>query len=78
MKKSKVFSKEEILDFLHRANSKDRFLLARKAIVTIGYHGGLRMAELRTLTHESVKPCPEGYVVDFKAAKQRLHVKVSR
>ena len=78
VKKAQVFTKDELLKFLQEAGTKNRYYLVRKVVATIAYLGGTRMEELRSLTFDSIKPIPEGYEVEFKVAKQRLHTKNSR
>ena len=52
-------------------DNSDRYWFARKVVLLLGYLGGNRTCELRTITPDSVKPCPDGYYVSFIPAKQR-------
>ena len=81
VKKADTLTKEEILKYLKTVfdkHSTNRYLLVRAITLSLGYCGGNRMAELRNLTQESVKPDPEGFRVTFYPAKQRQQIKSSQ
>ena len=78
VRKSAVLEKEEIFEFFSKVDDEDRYWLVRKVAMCLGYFGGTRCAELRSLRQDSVKPHPEGFQVTFAAAKQPGHTKMSK
>ena len=77
VKKAKIFTKEQLFRFLKDADNKNRYLLIRKVVATIGYYGGCRCGEIWALTMDSVKLSPTGYTVTFEHLKQRAQVRSS-
>lgn len=78
-KVAKVFTIEEIWTFLNKDLTAPKgFWLLRKAVTTIGFVCGLRMAEIRSLQFSSLKEDSEGIWVDFIGAKQRGEEESSR
>ena len=55
-KKSLILSKEELFSFLESDTDDDRKFLVRKAVLVMGYFGGLRCAELVALNFEDWWP----------------------
>lgn len=68
-KKSMIFSKEQIFDFLNNAPGDDRRVLVRQAATAIGYYGGLRSAELVALEFDDVVLSDVEINVFIKASK---------
>lgn len=76
-KTAKPFNLEEVRKFLSMDFKKEPFWLVRQAIMAVGFSGGLRCIEVKSLKIEDVKKTEEGYAVDFIGAKQRGEVKTS-
>ncbi len=76
VKKASVFSYEDLVRFGKMTSLNTNYWLVRKAVVALGYFGGLRNIELRNLRLESLKIADDGIEVEFPRAKQRKNIKV--
>lgn len=69
-KAAKVFTREQIYDFLEMGLTTPRAILV-KAVACLGFSGGLRMHELRSLDIADLKEDKDGFLVTYNPAKQR-------
>lgn len=68
-KKAKIFTTEEVNDFMTQAPNENRYWLVRKACVMFSLFGGLRGEELRSIDRSKVKPVTNGFEVTYKVSK---------
>ena len=71
VKKASIFSPQEIEDFVTDCQLSSRYWLVRKVICLVGYFGGFRSCELKSLVFENLEMDEMGYWVKFERAKQR-------
>ena len=62
-KKTYTFTNEEIADFVQNESLSGAYWLVRKAIVILTFFGGLRHAEVMSLTLENIISDPEGLII---------------
>ncbi len=71
---AKTFTRDQLYEFLGLPLATPRAILV-KAGVCIGFCGGLRMFELRSLNMADLQETKDGLIVKYNAAKQRGEVK---
>ena len=77
VKKAAIFSPQEIEDFVTDSQLSSRYWLVRKVICLVGYFGGFRSIELKSLVFENVEMDEMGYWFTFSRSKQRSMVEDS-
>ena len=65
------FTQNDVDKYLTDADSSNKYVLVRKAILIIGLAGGMRGGQLRPLTQSCLTEEYDGYLVDFTPIKQR-------
>ena len=69
-KKANFFTKEDIAEFVRNESLSDAYWLVRKALVVIAYFGGLRHAEVMSLSLENLCSEPEGVWISYQRTEQ--------
>jgi len=71
VKKAGVFTPQQIEDFVSDPALNSKYWLVRKVVSLIGYYGGFRNKELKSLKFENCECDNMGYWFEFNRAKQR-------
>ena len=71
VKKAGVFTPQQIEDFVSDPALSSKYWLVRKVVCLIGYYGGFRNKELKSLKFENCEVDNMGYWFVFERAKQR-------
>ena len=71
VKKAGVFTPQQIEDFVSDLALSSKYWLVRKAVCLIGYYGGFRNIELKSLKFENCELDSMGYWFLFERSKQR-------
>ena len=78
-KKSKIFTKDQLGDWLNNVDVKQRLALQHAFLGTVAYCGGLRMTEAHSLLRKNVElvtiKSEVYYQFDYLPAKQRKNVR---
>ncbi len=70
-KQAAIFTCQQIEDFLLDPTLSSKYWLVRKVICLLGYFGGFRSCELKSLKFENCQLDSVGYWFTFKRSKQR-------
>jgi len=71
VKKAGIFTPQQIEDFVTDPALSSKYWLVRKVVCLVGYYGGFRNKELKSLKFENVECDSMGYWFHFNRAKQR-------
>ena len=71
VKRAGIFTPQQIEDFVTDPELSSKYWLVRKAVCLIGYYGGFRNIELKSLKFENVEMDSMGYWFQFARSKQR-------
>ncbi len=71
VKKAGVFTPQQIEDFVSDPALSSKYWLVRKVVCLVGYYGGFRNKELKSLKFENCECDSMGYWFEFNRAKQR-------
>jgi hypothetical protein len=71
VKKAGVFTPQQIEDFVSDPQLNSKYWLVRKVVCLVGYYGGFRNKELKSLKFENCELDSMGYWFTFQRAKQR-------
>ena len=71
VKRAGIFTPQQIEDFVSDPELSSKYWLVRKAVCLIGYYGGFRNIELKSLKFENVEMDSMGYWFQFARSKQR-------
>ncbi len=71
VKKAGIFTPQQIEDFVTDPALTTKYWLVRKVVCLVGYYGGFRNKELKSLKFENVECDTMGYWFHFHRAKQR-------
>ena len=71
VKQAGIFSPQQIEDFVSDPELCSKYWLVRKAVCLIGYYGGFRNIELKSLKFENCELDSMGYWFQFARSKQR-------
>jgi len=71
VKKAGVFTPQQIEDFVTDPELSSKYWLVRKVVCLVGYYGGFRNKELKSLKFENCEHDSVGYWFTFARAKQR-------
>ncbi|EFX60572.1 hypothetical protein DAPPUDRAFT_123683, partial [Daphnia pulex] len=71
VKKSSVFTPQQIEDFITDPELNSPYWLVRKVVCLVGYYGGFRSCELKSLVFENCELDEAGYWFTFTRSKQR-------
>ena len=67
VKKSNIFTYEEMMTFLKEAKDEDCYWFVRKIVLVLALLGGNRLAEIRKISWSSVQSHPHGFLVQMKS-----------
>ncbi len=70
-KQAAIFTPQQIEDFITDPSLSSKYWLVRKVICLLGYFGGFRSCELKSLKFENCELDNMGYWFTFKRSKQR-------
>ena len=71
VKQASIFTPQQIEDFVSDPELSSKYWLVRKVVALIGYFGGFRNIELKSLKFENCKLDSMGYWFSFQRSKQR-------
>ena len=71
VKQAGIFTPQQIEDFVTDPELSSKYWLVRKVVCLIGYYGGFRNIELKSLKFENVECDSMGYWFKFARSKQR-------
>ena len=71
VKQAGIFSPQQIEDFVSDPELNSKYWLVRKVVCLIGYYGGFRNIELKSLKFENCESDSMGYWFKFARSKQR-------
>ena len=71
VKRAGIFTPQQIEDFVSDPELSSKYWLVRKAVCLIGYYGGFRNVELKSLKFENCECDEMGYWFQFNRSKQR-------
>jgi len=74
VKQDGIFTPQQIEDFVSDPQLSSKYWLVRKVVCLIGYYGGFRNVELKSLKFENCELDCMGYWFSFARAKQRGRV----
>ncbi len=74
VKQAGIFTPQQIEDFVSDPQLSSKYWLVRKVVCLVGYYGGFRNVELKSLKFENVELDSMGYWFHFARAKQRGRV----
>jgi len=74
VKQAGIFTPQQIEDFISDPQLSSKYWLVRKVVCLVGYYGGFRNVELKSLKFENVEHDSMGYWFSFSRAKQRGRV----
>ena len=74
VKQAGIFTPQQIEDFISDTELSSKYWLVRKAVCLIGYYGGFRNVELKSLKFENCELDSMGYWFHFARCKQRGRV----
>jgi hypothetical protein len=74
VKQAGIFTPQQIEDFVSDPQLSSKYWLVRKVVCLIGYYGGFRNVELKSLKFENCELDCMGYWFSFARAKQRGRV----
>jgi integrase len=74
VKQAGIFTPQQIEDFVTDPELSSKYWLVRKAVCLIGYYGGFRNVELKSLKFENCELDSMGYWFHFARSKQRGRV----
>ncbi len=77
VKQASIFTPQQIEDFVSDPELSSKYWLVRKAVCLIGYYGGFRNIELKSLKFENVELDGMGYWFKFDRSKQRGHLEAT-
>ena len=70
-KQAAIFTPQQIEDFVTDPSLSSKYWLVRKVVCLLGYFGGFRSCELKSLKFENCELDSMGYWFTFKRSKQR-------
>ena len=71
VKQAGIFTPQQIEDFVTDPELSSKYWLVRKVVCLIGYYGGFRNIELKSLKFENCEKDAMGYWFTFERSKQR-------
>ena len=71
VKQASIFTPQQIEDFVSDPELSSKYWLVRKVVALIGYFGGFRNIELKSLKFENCELDSMGYWFSFQRSKQR-------
>jgi len=71
VKQAGIFTPQQIEDFVTDPELSSKYWLVRKVVCLVGYYGGFRNLELKSLKFENVELDSMGYWFQFARSKQR-------
>jgi hypothetical protein len=74
IKQAGIFTPQQIEDFVTDPQLSSKYWLVRKVVCLVGYYGGFRNVELKSLVFENCEHDSMGYWFSFARAKQRGRV----
>jgi hypothetical protein len=74
VKQAGIFTPQQIEDFISDPQLSSKYWLVRKVVCLIGYYGGFRNVELKSLKFENCEQDSMGFWFTFPRAKQRGRV----
>ncbi len=77
VKQASIFTPQQIEDFVTDPELSSKYWLVRKVVCLVGYYGGFRNIELKSLKFENVEVDSVGYWFSFDRSKQRGHLEAT-
>ena len=74
VKQAGIFTPQQIEDFVSDPQLSSKYWLVRKVVCLVGYYGGFRNVELKSLKFENIEHDSMGYWFHFVRRKQRGRV----
>ena len=71
VKQAGIFTPQQIEDFVSDPELSSKYWLVRKVVCLVGYYGGFRNVELKSLKFENCESDSVGYWFSFERSKQR-------
>ena len=71
VKQASIFTPQQIEDFISDPELSSKYWLVRKVVALVGYFGGFRNIELKSLKFENCELDSMGYWFSFQRSKQR-------
>jgi integrase len=78
VKQAGIFTPQQIEDFISDPQLSSKYWLVRKVVCLVGYYGGFRNVELKSLKFENLELDCMGYWFSFSRAKQRGRVEETK
>ena len=75
--KARTFEFDQLLTYLTSPDLQGKYHQVRRAFVLCAYYGGLRGAEMKTLSFSKCKSNPDGVSLTFTRCKQQGELKVN-